>query len=149
MREGSHKASPRIAEGGYIAAVAKPNRLPASVWVAGVLSVAAGVGLVVVAVGSVAAAPREVVAWGIGVVLGLWAAIVLGGGVGMLRGRRWSRGPVVAAALLHLASAASFAVSQPWAWLGVGAAALTLAAAVWPSTIAFLGWGTDRSADLT
>lgn len=145
MREGSHKASPRIAGGGYIAAVAKPNPLPAAVWLAGTLTLAAGAGLAAVALASVAASPHEVVAWGIGAVLGVWAAIVLGGAVGLFRGRRWARGPVVAAALLHLASAASFAASQPWAWLAAGAAALTLVAALWPSTTAFLGWGPART----
>lgn len=113
------------------------TRRPASVWLAGGLTCLAACTLVGIAVASFVAAPDALSA-GIAGVLITWGLICGWAGAAMLRGRPLSRGGVVAAGLLHLASCAGFVPSQPWAVVPTVVAATTVAAAVWPTTTAFL-----------
>jgi hypothetical protein len=71
---------------------------------------------------------------GVGAALLGWAALLAWAGTAFFRGRRWSRGPVVAAGLLHLASFANFVPSQPLALIPAAVALGTVVAAVWPAT---------------
>ena len=73
--------------------------------------------------------------FGVGVAsfLALWGAAVAVVSYFLARGRPWARGPVVAAALIHLASMVSFAANQPWAWAGAAVALATVIATVRPA----------------
>lgn len=88
---------------------------------------------------------------GVGGVLLGWAAVLAWVGWAFFRGRRWSRGPLVAAALLHLASFAGFVPSQPLALIPAAVALATVVAAVWPSTTRAMHWDdtSSSSADRT
>ena len=97
-------------------------------------------GMLVMGALSVASHPNPVTA-GIGAVLWLWAGVLTWAARGMALGRRWSRGPVVAAGLLHLASFANFVPNQPLALIPAAVAAATVAGALWPSTTAALRFG--------
>lgn len=99
-----------------------------------------GVGMAVMGVLAVASKPNLVTA-GIGGVLWVWAGVLAWAARGMWWGRRWSRGPVVAGGLLHLASFANFAGNQPLALLPAGLALAAVAAAVWPTTTSALHFG--------
>lgn len=69
--------------------------------------------------------------------LGIYGAGLLVAGWGMWRLSIFSRGAIVAAALLHLAVIASDYVSGPYAWLAILLAVVpvaTVIATVWPST---------------
>lgn len=120
---------------------------PLSVLVAAGLTAAASVFMIVMGIGSAVANPTAL-GLEIAAVLLAWGAVLAASAIGMARTRRWARGPVVAAGLLHLASFASFVPSQPWALVGVLVAAATVAAALWPSTTRALRLGAaapDRS----
>nr|NLI49231.1 hypothetical protein [Propionibacterium sp.] len=115
-------------------------RRPAGMLLAAGLTGLFAAGMVVMGVLSVASHPNPIT-FGIGAVLWLWAAVLAWAARGMALGRRWSRGPVVAAGLLHLASFANFVPSQPLAALPAALAAVTVAGALWPSTTAALRFG--------
>lgn len=113
---------------------------PPSVLLAAVLTGLFALGMAVMGVLSVASDPN-LITLGIGLVLGAWAAVLAAAARGMFLGRRWSRGPVVAAGLLHLASFGGFVPSQPLALIPAALGGAAVVAAVWPSTTAALRFG--------
>ncbi len=117
----------------------RPNAAskPVGQVVAAALSGAAAVFMAVLGVISAATNVSPLSA-AVGGVLLLWAAIIGVASLGLYRGRRWSRGPVVAAALLHVASFANFVPSQTLAVIPAAVALATVVAAVWPTTTAAL-----------
>lgn len=110
---------------------------PLSLIVAAILSGLAAAALAIMGVASAASHPSLLSA-GIGAVLLVWAAAVGSASTALYRGRRWSRGLVVAAGLLHAATFANFVPSQPLAVVPATIALVTVVAAVWPSTTAAL-----------
>ncbi len=117
-----------------------PDARPPSLLLAAAVTALFALGMAVMGVLSVAGNPN-IITLGIGLVLGAWAAVLAWAARGLARGRRWSRGPVVAAGLLHLASFGGFVSTQPWALVPAVLAGLAVAGAVWPSTTAALGFG--------
>ena len=117
---------------------AQPPVRPLSLLVAAGLTAVAAAFMAVVGVESVLANPGPLSA-GIAAVLALWALFLAWASRGMFLGRRWSRGPVVAAGLLHLASFANFVGSQPLAVIPAAVALVTVGAARRPATTRALG----------
>ncbi|WP_040160404.1 hypothetical protein [Nigerium massiliense] len=111
----------------------EPAGRPAALVLAAALSAVAAVFLLAMAGASLSAGGGSL-GRGVAAFLALWGLIVGWVSIALFRGRPWARGPVVAAALIHVASMVSFATSQPWAWLGAVVALATVVAAVWPST---------------
>lgn len=75
----------------------------------------------------------------VGVALVLWGLIVGAFGYLFARGRRWARGPVVAAGLLHVFAFGQFAwEGAPQALLGALAGLVAVLGGVWPSTNAWI-----------
>ena len=76
---------------------------------------------------------------GVALALVLWGLLVGAGGVFLLRGARWARGPVVAAGLLHVFAFGQFALEgAPLAWLGAAAGLVAAVGLVVPSSTAWL-----------
>lgn len=116
---------------------------PVPLLIAAVGSAIAAGGLAVMAALSVTS-NHGALSSGIAAVLVVWACIVGAAAWGLVRGRRWARGPVVAAGLLHLASFAGFIASQPLAIVPTALAAVTVYAALRPETTKALGLGQDE-----
>ena len=114
-----------------------PTRGPASLVAAAALTIAGALVPAVVGVLSLASGHGSFSA-GIAVALFLWAALVGGVGVALLRRRAWARGPAVAANLLHAFSYGEFALTEPVAVLGSVAALVAVVCAVLPATRAAL-----------
>lgn len=110
-----------------------PPRRPASLVLSASLSAAAAVFVFAMA-GAALAVGGSTLGVGVAAFLLLWGLFVAAASWFLLRARPWARGPVVAAALIHLASMVSFGAHQPWAWLGAAIALGTVVAAVWPAT---------------
>ncbi len=115
-----------------------PRARPVPLLVAAGLTAAAAVFMAVVAVESIVANPGALSA-GIAAVLAIWALFLAWASRGMFLGRRWARGPVVAAGLLHVASFANFVGSQPLAVFPALVALVTVVAALRPATTTALG----------
>lgn len=76
---------------------------------------------------------------GVAIALVLWGLVVGACGIFLWRGARWARGPVVAAALLHVFSFAQFAIdSAPPALIGAVAALAILVGVLHPVSRAWL-----------
>ena len=76
---------------------------------------------------------------GVAIALILWGALVGTCGVALWRGARWARGPVVAAALLHVFSFAQFAMDgSPVALVGAIAALAIVVGVLHPVSRAWL-----------
>jgi hypothetical protein len=74
---------------------------------------------------------------GVAVMLGIYGAGLLAAGWGLWRLSIFSRGAIVAAALLHIAVIASDYIQGPLAWVAILLAVVpvtTVVATVWPST---------------
>ncbi len=110
---------------------------PWSVRIATALTGLAALALAGIGVATIVARP-DALSVGVAAVLLVWAAVCAVGARGLLRGRAWARGPVVAAGLLHAASCASFVGSQPWAVVPALLAICAVGAAVHPATTRFL-----------
>ena len=72
--------------------------------------------------------------WHVAIGLIVWALVVVGAALAMARRYWWSRGPIVATGVLHLAAFVQSTSVQPWAVLGVLVALMTVVGAVLPST---------------
>lgn len=118
--------------------------VPATLALAGALTVLEGLGILVVTgwlvVGILREAPAEAVtAWGAAGLLGLFGAGVVFTGRGVRRAARWSRAPTAVTQLLLIA------VSSQLPWVAVVAALVSLAVVTGvllflrPSTAAFVG----------
>ncbi|MFT3877913.1 MAG: hypothetical protein QM708_16055 [Propioniciclava sp.] len=75
---------------------------------------------------------------GVAVALVVWGLLVGVSAVLLWQGAAWSRGPVVAAGLLHVFAFGQLAVSAPLAVAGALAGAAAVAGAVLPSSRAWL-----------
>ena len=102
-------------------------------WAAVVSSLAMAVFFVVMALLSMMAGHGEV-SWHVAVGLLAWAMVVAAAALAMARRYWWSRGPVVATGVLHLAAFLQSTPLQPWALLGAAVALVTVVGAVLPST---------------
>ncbi|WP_347346946.1 hypothetical protein [Nigerium sp.] len=101
--------------------------------VVAVLGTLASAGFLVV-VAALTLASGGAAAGGVAAFLLAWGAVVGVAAVFLWRLRGWARGPVVAAALIHLASMVSFATHQPWAWAGAAVCVAVVAGAVAPAS---------------
>ena len=110
-----------------------PPRPPLALLLAGWLTVAIAIFFVVLALLSLGGGHG---AFSGNVALGLlaWALVVAAAGIAMLRRAWWSRGPVVAAGLLHLLAFGQSTLVAPWAALPAAAALVAVVGAVLPVT---------------
>lgn len=113
-------------------AASSTTRAP-GLWVAVASSFAMAAFFVVMAVLSVMAGHGEI-SWHVAVGLLVWAAVVVGVALAMARRYWWSRGPVVATGVLHVAAFIQSAPLQPWTLVGAAVALGTVVGAVLPST---------------
>jgi hypothetical protein len=125
--------------------------VPATLILAGALTVVEGLGILVVTgwivVGILRERPAEALtAWGAAGLLGLFGAGVVVAGRGVLRAARWSRAPAAVTQLLLIA------VSSQLPWVAVVALLVVLAVVTGvllflpPSTGAFVGVGIEKPA---
>lgn len=112
---------------------------PTSVVVAVATTVAVAVFTVGVAALSLAAG-HGVFSVGIAAALILWAALATGSAWLLWHRSGWARGPIVAIGAVHAFAYGQFGFTQGWAWLGSIAAAVSVIAALWPSTTKWLGF---------
>lgn len=78
---------------------------------------------------------------GVALMLLLWGAGVAAAAWGFWRGSAWSRGPLVAVGLLHLAAYGQFALNQPLALVGAVLALTAVVGALLPTTTRALRLG--------
>jgi hypothetical protein len=112
---------------------------PAGLLVAALGTAAMAVLLVVLAVASLASGHGSF-SGVIGVAVACYGLLLAAAAWGLWRGWGFARGPVIATALLNLATAVSMAAAAPLAWLVAALAAVTLVAAALPATSAGLRW---------
>ena len=130
--------------------------LPRPLLVASVTTAVSGLAAVVFGALELFSISRDRLALGVGVSVVLlgYGAALLGIGHALSRRRRWSRGPAMAAAIIHLPVAWSYRSDAFWVTAGLGLLAiLTLVGLFAPSTTAVLtaqsGSDTDDSEDRT
>lgn len=114
-----------------------PSSRPAGVLAAVAASLALAVFFVVMAVLSLSSGHGSL-SGGVTFALVLWAVLVGASAVMLWRRAGWSRGPVIAAGLLHVLAFGQFTLSAPAAVLGALAGVIAVAGAVLPSTRTWL-----------
>lgn len=115
-----------------------PPSRPLGLTVAIVTTIAFGVFFLVMAALSLSSG-HGAFSGGVAIALILWGLIVGVCGVFLARGAKWARGPVVAAALLHVFSFAQFSMDgSPLALIGAIAALAILVGVLHPLSRAWL-----------
>lgn len=124
--------------------------LPRPLLVAALATAVAGLAAGVFGALELLAISRDRLALGVGVSVVLlgYGAALLGIGHALSRRRRWSRGPAMAAAIIHLPVAWSYRGDAPWVTAGLGLLAIvTLIGLFAPSTTAVLTAQSGSAAD--
>lgn len=114
-------------------AAMRPPSPPASLLVAVVATWGLAVFFVAMAVLSLTSG-HGIFSSGVAVALLVWALLIAVAAWFLLRRAVWSRGPVVAAGLLHVAAFGQFALTEPWTIVGAVAGLAAVVGAAWPST---------------
>lgn len=121
-----------------------PAPRPASALVAGVATLGVGLFFGMMALLALTSGHGEF-SGHVAVGLAVWGAVVVALGIAWLRRAWWSRGPVVAAGLLHLLAFGQSTLVQPWAVLGAAAGLAAVLGALWPTLSPLLGRGPGRT----